>query len=111
MPVAPYGTEGYREWNAARMRRRRREGVPWDRNYEQSDQGQFMRSTYENSVRRMILRGNRQRGAIAGRLGAEIEPLEPKETMERINRWRDTLRMIERWGGWEMYGVRLGSGL
>lgn len=49
MPVGVYGSEKYRAWNRDRMRRRRREGAPWDDHYESSDRGRFIRSTYASS--------------------------------------------------------------
>ncbi len=40
-----------------------------------------------------------------------LEPIVPKQTMEAVNRHRNTLRMIARCGGWDMFRVRLNSGL
>ena len=101
MPVAPYGSDEYRRWNRERMWRRRREGIPWDRNYETSHRGVFMRQTYAVSSRRYILRANHDHGT----------SLEPRQTMANLNESRDLARMIERAGGFDMYRVRLESGL
>jgi hypothetical protein len=61
-----------------------------------------MRWTYEWSTRRLIMRGNRSHGD---------DVIEPYETMAKINRSRDISRMLERCGGWDMYCVRIASGL
>ena len=66
------------------MRRRRREGIPWDRNYETSHRGIFMRQTYAMSVRRYILRVSRDHGT----------SLEPRQTMADVNETRDLLKQF-----------------
>ncbi len=41
----------------------------------------------------------------------ELAPIVPKESMADVNRLRATLRMIENWGGWDNYTLRIRSGL
>jgi hypothetical protein len=94
--------------------------------YNASERGMFMRSTYEWSPRRYSLRLARAERADFERYGdlireynllnqdgepIRLEPIVPRQTVADINRNREMQRMIERAGGWDMYRVRLNSGL
>jgi hypothetical protein len=90
--------------------------------YNASERGSFVRSTYEQSMRRWGLKAVIRERADINKLNdlyrligvdgqpVDLEPITP-QFMDAVNERRQVLLNIERCGGWDLYRVRLNSGL